>query len=438
MSFPRYPKYKPSGVQWLGEVPVHWEVLPGRRVFEQRRDPPRKDDAQLSSTQKFGVIPQSLFMEREDQKVVLALSGLDNFKHVEKNDFIISLRSFQGGIEHSAYAGCASPAYTVLRARNRVEPPYFARLLKCEPYIAALQSGTQGIRDGKNISYDEFGGILLPLPPLLEQRAIAAFLDRETATIDALVEEQRGLIGLLKEKRQALISHAVTKGLNPKAKLKDSGIEWLGMVPEGWEVKKLGFAAKLQGGFAFKADEFGDEGIPVIRMKNLSRGVLDLEVVARIPLASSNESVSLREGDLLLGMSGSIGDTGSLGNYAVVRAEDLPAQLNQRVGRFLPRENHVSMNFLCRIIQSSGFSEQILLEVTGTAQFNVSSSQVESCIIALPPLPEQLAIATFLDTETVKLDSLVAEAEGVIALLQERRSALISAAVTGGIDVRKT
>ncbi len=115
MSFPRYPKYKDSGVEWLGEVPEHWDLTQGRRLFSQEREPARSTDAQLSATQKYGVVPQSLFMEMEDQKVTLALSGLDNFKHVEADDFVISLRSFQGGIERSKYRGCVSPAYTVLR-----------------------------------------------------------------------------------------------------------------------------------------------------------------------------------------------------------------------------------------------------------------------------------------------------------------------------------
>ncbi|MGF6465111.1 hypothetical protein QFZ89_000269 [Paraburkholderia youngii] len=120
MSRPSYPKYKDSGVVWLGSVPTSWDVVQARRLFEQRRDDALPGDEQLSATQKYGVVPQRVFMELEDQKVVLALSGLDNFKHIEANDFVISLRSFQGGIEHSAYAGCVSPAYTVLRNLNKM------------------------------------------------------------------------------------------------------------------------------------------------------------------------------------------------------------------------------------------------------------------------------------------------------------------------------
>lgn len=135
MSFPRYPDYKVSGVEWLGQVPAHWELVQGRRMFSQEREAGRVTDEQLSATQKYGVVPQKLFMEMEDQKVTLALSGLENFKHVEEGDFVISLRSFQGGIERSAYAGCVSPAYTVLRPAEPIDGRFWSYVLKSKGYI---------------------------------------------------------------------------------------------------------------------------------------------------------------------------------------------------------------------------------------------------------------------------------------------------------------
>ena len=241
---------------------------------------------------------------------------------------------------------------------------------------------------------------------------------------------------LLKEKRQAVISHAVTRGLNPAAPLKPSGIEWLGDVPKHWRVGKLGHASKLRGGFAFSAADFGAEGIVVVRMNNLKRGRLELSEAARIPEISCNEGAALSAGDLIWGMSGSTGETGSLGNYARVRSEDLPCQLNQRVGRFAADASLLDLDFIEHVIQTAYFYEQIMLLVTGTAQFNVSSEQVQSCLVALPPLPEQREIVAYLGHEIAKLDTLTAEAQRAIDLLQERRTALISAAVTGQIDVR--
>ncbi len=245
MSFPRYEKYKDSGVAWLCEVPEHWSIFRGRRVFKNRREQALETDEQLAASQKYGVIPQSLMMELNDSKVMLALKGTESFRHVEKNDFVISLRSFEGGIEYSNYKGCVSPAYTVLNTVKNIEPNFFRHLFKSKAYISALQATTDSLRDGKSITYQQFGDIQLLLPPLSEQQNIANFLDRETAKIDELIAEQQQLIELLKEKRQAVISHAVTKGLNPDAPMKDSGIEWLGEVPEHWVVTVAKRAASV-------------------------------------------------------------------------------------------------------------------------------------------------------------------------------------------------
>jgi len=144
VSFPQHEKYKDSGVGWIGDIPQHWDCLPGKRLFSQRREAALPEDEQLSATQKYGVIPQRMFMELEDQKVMLALAGLGNFKHVNKDDFVISLRSFQGGIESCLYDGCVSPAYTVLRPNRAFYPKYWAFVLKSAPYISALQSVTDG------------------------------------------------------------------------------------------------------------------------------------------------------------------------------------------------------------------------------------------------------------------------------------------------------
>jgi type I restriction enzyme, S subunit len=166
-------------------------------------------------------------------------------------------------------------------------------------------------------------------------------------------------------------------------KYKDSGVKFLGEVPEHWTVHKFGFAGKLQGGFAFSASDFAPEGTVVVRMNNLKRGVLDLSEAVRISETCCNSKVALNTGDMLWGMSGSTGETGSLGNYARVRENDLPCQLNQRVGRFLVN-NLITLDFLESVIQTPYFYEQVMLAVTGTAQFNISSEQVHACVVAIP------------------------------------------------------
>ena len=429
-----YPKYKHSGVEWLGDVPEGWEFLTGKRIFEQRKDPSGPTDDQLSATQKYGVIPQALFMEQEDQKVVLALSGTGSFKHVEKDDFVISLRSFQGGIEHSAYSGCVSPAYTVLRSKLPNAPRYFAQLLKCPQYIAALQAGTDGIREGKSISYDQFGQITIPVPPLPEQRQIAAFLDRECGKLDVLQAKQERLIELLKEKRQALISHAVTRGLDPTAKLKPSGSEWLDDVPTHWIVTRLKFEVSKIVDCPHETPKYDPDGeYLVIRTADVDRGRLDLSKAYRLDrdeFVNRTRRDRLRPNDIVYGREG------ERWGHAALVPDSPEVCLGQRMMQFRASRS-IDPAFLSHLLNSTAVYEQGALDTVGATSPHVNISTIRNYNFPLPPLAEQRAIVAHLDEKCGKLDLLKAKAERAIELLKERRSALISAAVTGKIDVRK-
>jgi type I restriction enzyme, S subunit len=284
MSFPTYERMKHSGVAWLGEVPEHWRVVQSRRLFSQRKERARPSDQQLTASQKHGVIYQTDFMAIEGQNVVQVIHGADILKHAEPDDFVISMRSFQGGIEWCGFRGSISSAYVMLIPSNCITPQFFRYLFKSKPYIQALQSTTNLVRDGQALRYENFTQVLLPVIPPSEQLAIAAFLDRETAKIDMLVDEQNQLIELLKEKRQAVISHAVTKGLDPTASMKDSKVLWIGLVPEHWQVGQLKrFVRPVKG--AIKTGPFGSQltsdemlagEIKVYSQRNVIDGDFDL------------------------------------------------------------------------------------------------------------------------------------------------------------------
>jgi type I restriction enzyme S subunit len=219
--------------------------------------------------------------------------------------------------------------------------------------------------------------------------------------------------------------------LKPYPAYKPSESLWIGEIPSDWYEWRLRFTAPLQGGFAFPSSEFSFEGIPVVRMTNLKRGAVDLTDAACVP--SGPERFALRPNDLLLGMSGSIGETGSLGNYAEVSEIDVPCFLNQRVGRFLPKAN-LDRTFLKYLLQSKLFTEPLLLDVTGTAQFNISPGQVGNIRAPLPDKTTQVQIATFLDWETTKIDRLMEVRRKQVERLQEQRNAVIHHAVTRGLD----
>lgn len=429
----RYPAYKDSGVEWLGEVPHGWEIINPRRIFAQMRELAHPDDEQLSATQKSGVVPQRLYIEQEDQKVVLALAGTDNFKRVQTGDFVISLRSFQGGIEYSAYDGCVSPAYTVLRPTRSIIGSYFRYLLKTEEFILKLQSVTSGIRDGRNVSYEQFATVPLCAPPLPEQTAIAAFLDRETARIDALVAEQRRLIDLLKEKRQAVISHAVTKGLNPNAKLKPAGIDWLGDVPEGWDVCQLKRVFKrVDYGIS---DSLSSEGpVGILRMGNISDGQVvldDLKYADEVP-----PDLMLTRDDLLFNRTNSLDLIGKVGRFEPV--DDAKISFASYLVRIRLEEKYGSPRFFAYLLNTPAIlAEARANALVAIGQCNLNPTRYGQFWIALPPRDEQEEIVDYLGPKTAKLDTLTNSAESAITLLQERRAALISAAVTGKIDVRE-
>ena len=201
---------KDSGNEWLGYIPSHWRVVPAKALFAQSKEIRHETDAQLTASQKYGIISQDDYMERQNYKIVLADKGLENWKHVEPNDFIISLRSFQGGLEISYIPGCITWHYIVLKPKAGVEPEYFKWLFKSPRYIQALQRTANFIRDGQDLRFSNFVQVPLPLIPMDEQKEIADYLNKKTARIDSIIADVTEQIKKLKEYRQSIISAVVT------------------------------------------------------------------------------------------------------------------------------------------------------------------------------------------------------------------------------------
>ena len=199
-----------SGTEWLGYIPSHWKVVPAKALFFQSKETRHETDVQLTASQKYGIISQEDYMGRQNYKIVLADKGLENWKHVEPNDFIISLRSFQGGLEISYIPGCITWHYIVVKPKAGVEPEYFKWLFKSPRYIQALQRTANFIRDGKDLRFSNFVQVPLPLIPMDEQKDIAEYLNKETARIDSIIADITEQIEKLKEYRQSVISEVVT------------------------------------------------------------------------------------------------------------------------------------------------------------------------------------------------------------------------------------
>ncbi|UDQ76020.1 restriction endonuclease subunit S [Pectobacterium brasiliense] len=432
-----YPRYNQSSARWYSSFPETWSEVKAKRLFSNERERACSEDEQLAASQKYGVIPQTLMMAQNNAKVMLALKGTDNFKQVKEDDFVISLRSFEGGIEHSRYSGCISPAYTVLRLRHESSyPNYFRYALKCSPFIQALNSTSEGIRDGKTITYDEFGELFLTLPSQAEQKSIATFLDRETQRIDSLIEEKQNFIKLLKEKRQALISHVVTKGLNLNVEMQDSGIEWIGQVPKHWVIRRLKHTSTLQSGIAKGKDNANKEtlSVPMLRVANVQDGYVKLDDVHEINvLPHEVERYALKDGDVLMNEGG---DNDKLGRGTVWKEQIKPCIHQNHV--FVIHVTDIEPEWLGWLTQSA-YAKFYFFRVSkqSTNLASISSANVKEVQLLIPPADERKIIMEYLEKQTSKLKLLVQDVEQSITLLKEHRTSLISAAVTGKIDVRE-
>jgi type I restriction enzyme S subunit len=432
MSLPSYPAYRDSGVAWLGKVPAHWSVSQSRRLFQERKDRASAGDRQLTASQKHGVIYQDQFMLLEGQKVVQVIHGADILKRAEPNDFVISMRSFQGGIEWCGFAGSISSAYVMLIPSGALIAGYYRHLFKSATYIQALQSTTNLVRDGQALRFTNFALVDLPVVPRAEQSAIAAFLDRETAKIDALVAEQEKLIALLKEKRQAVISHAVTKGLDPTVPMKDSGVEWLGDVPAHWDRAQLGrVCVQVSDGPHF-SPTYVDDGVMFLSARNIaveSWSLDDAKYISDADYVEFSKRVVPEKGDVLYTKGGTTG---------IARVVDLDDRFQVWVHVAVLKLDRAVIDpyYLAYALNSIGCYEQSQLHTRGATNQDLGLTRMTKIWLALPAVQEQIAIKVFLDRRTAEIDELVQAARTAVALLQERRTALISAAVTGKIDLR--
>lgn len=426
-----YPKYKPSGIQWLGDVPEHWKISRGDELFTLSRVSISKEEL-LGKT----VIHYSIPAIQEFGKGILEEGNtIDSNKLIIKgNEVIISkLNPRKETVlitsKHDDFLQVCSSEFIVLIPRS-IDLKFGYYLYKShvvkETICSCVQSAT---KSHQRANPDDIYKIHLPCPPLPEQRSIANFLDRKTEQINALIANKQRLIALLQEERTAVINRAVTRGINPDAPTKHSGVDWLGDVPEHWEVKKLKYIASYLNGYAFKSDEFSYQGIPVIRIGDIQPKI-DLNETKKISekYFTIAEKFIINKGDILLALTGA-----TIGKSTVYTLDEV-ALLNQRVGILRPNQ-YISNDYLFAIIRSSIFKEHIQIECDGGAQENIGKEEVGKFLISLPPLPEQHSIVAHIERETARIDRGISLAEREIELLSEYRTALINAVVTGKVRV---
>lgn len=421
-------------VKWLDSFPKKWNIFPSKRLFFESKTRAHPNDEQLTASQDWGVIPQKEFIRRAGRRVVHINQHLDKRKRVERDDFVISMRSFQGGLERAWASGGIRSSYVVIKPGPKVDIQFFSWLFKSQKYINALQATSLFTRDGQDLNFRNFTLVDLPLPSKHEQRRIAKFLNHETAKIDNLIEKQQQLIALLQEKRQAVISHAVTKGLNPDVPVKDSGIEWLGDVPAHWKIVRLKHACRIQSGMPKGGTKNAATiDMPMLRVANVQDGWLNLNDVRQVPVEREQASrYLLRFGDVLMNEGG---DRDKLGRGAVWKGEIEKCIHQNHVFAIRPMDiDSEWLDMVTRAEYAKFHFFQVAKQTTNLA--SISSSNIKETPLLVPPATERQEILEYIQKNLVKLGRSVKLAERQCDLLQERRAALISAAVTGKIDVR--
>ena len=244
MNEARYP-CRHWNIPWLRALPDHWRVVSSKRLFSARGELARPNDEQLAATQAFGVISQKAYERRVGRRVTQITQNLEKRRHVERDDFVISMRSFEGGLERAWESGCIRSSYVVLKPSKAVYPGFFQYLFKSHDYIQALRATSNFIRDGQDLNMSNFTLVDIPLPPQDEQVLIARYLEWMDLQVRQFLRAKKKLIALLNEQKQAIIHRAVTRGLDPGVKVKASGVPWLGDVPVGWELKPLKHWARI-------------------------------------------------------------------------------------------------------------------------------------------------------------------------------------------------
>ena len=452
MKYSRYLKYRDSGVEWLGEVPGSWDVvrLKQRLVERIEKNVPIKTDTILSLTMTQGVVPLS---EKEGPGGNKPKEDLTKYHLAHPGDIVLnSMNVIVGSVGLSKYYGLVSPVYYVLTVRKNDSVFFLNYIFQSRIFQKSLIGLGKGIMIKESetsgnlntirmkIPMDNLNNVMLPMPSTDEQEHIVAFLDYETSRIDTLIAEQEKLITLLKEKRQAVISHAVTKGLNPNAPMKDSSVEHLGKVPEEWDVFNFRrIITRIEQGWSPNASSQscqseGDWGVLKISAVKFGRFIQD-ENKALLEDVLPMEAYRVVPGDLLLTRANT---PDLVGDCCVVSDELCYYLMMSDLIYRIQLISDANTYYLSYFLRSNFGRSQIKADARGSSMTmaKISQEHIKDWVVAMPSLDEQQAIVNYLDIETRKIDILVVEAQKAIDLLYERRTALISAAVTGKIDVR--
>ena len=414
-------------IDWIPQIPTSWEILRSKYVFQNKSLKNNPNEPLLSVSQRDGVVVRS----ESDMNVWNPTDDVSGYKLIEPGDFVISLRSFEGGLELSKVKGIVSPAYTVLETIRKIDDHYFWWLMKSHQFIIELNKHVTGIRQGKNIGWDDFSNIYLTLPPLEEQKLISRYLDKKTNQIDSLINKIEKKIELLKEQRILLITKCVMEGINSNIQKKETSISWLGNIPSHWKLSKFKYIAILNTGNSlneeqkqlYRSDNLDE--IPYISSKDIDLETRIVNYVngLRIPRENNYFKVSPK-GSILMVVEG-----GSAGRKLCFLEQDVCF-----VNKLCSIDCYENAKFLFYFIQSKNFQVKFKKSISGLIG-GVSVSELKDFHIPLPPTVEQEEIVSYLNNKISQIDKKIELENKKIGLIKEYRKSIISSLVTGKIRI---
>jgi type I restriction enzyme S subunit len=415
-------KVKSTEAIWLPQIPEHWELVKVRHLFKESTLKGFPNETLLVASQEHGVVSKEAYGKR----TVEATKDLHNLKLVEQGDFVISLRSFQGGIEVAHERGIISPAYTVMKETRPLDKRFFKNLFKSPPFISLMTLCVKGIREGQNIDYPTFKNEYLPFPPLEEQQAIAAYLDKKNNKIDKFIKNKERLIELLEERKKKVISKNISQWIH--SELKESSISWIGKIPTNWNVLNLKYLlkSKLKYGANEEAKDANPEHPRYIRITDFGfDGKLSDDTFRSLPLKKAKEYL-LNEGDILFARSGAtVGKTFQFKGYNGL------ACFAGYLIKASPNSKKILSDFLYLYTQSSFFEEWKNGVFDKATIENIGADKYAVLKVIVPPIDEQNQIIAFVQNESSEINLAILKAHQEISSIKEYREALITDLVTG-------
>jgi len=437
-----YPKYKDSGVEWIGHVPEHWDVKPLWAVADCNREKLRDDE--VPSTEIDYVDISAVTYEggiSSSQSMLFGNAPSRARRKAEKGDIAIStVRTYLKAVAEVAeeFSHCVfSTGFAIVHPKQLIHQPFLRWTIPSSSFVSAVESHSEGV-SYPAINAADLMKLKVIIPPSSDCQTIANFIERECGRIDKLVKKKLEFIALLKEKRQALITHAVTKGLDPNVEMKDSGVEWLGEVPKHWDVKRLRHVASFSNSNVDKKSYEGQKSVLLCNYTDVYYNEFirsGMEFMEATASDAEVEKFQLRKGQIIITKDSE--DPTDIGVPALV-AEDFENVIcGYHLTVIYPPDPNTG-RYLHRSIQSMHTRAHFYVESPGITRYGLNQDAIGDIPVALPPKAERKAIADHIDRETTRIDQLISKTQESIDLLKERKTSLITAAVTGQIDVSQS